>query len=358
MADLGQQFVAASFKSKKEGDAIFNELDKALKKMNRKIHTLALKKYQALLDRLVTASEAAILVSSMDNLERLSSFMPDLEPILNLYRVEYRQVYMSFRKDLFGQMADKEARLMTVMKKMNVTDDRVTIDQPTLNLLDAINENMYRNIENIMVKWRNYVYDLFFAAITQNWRASRLIENWTTPEGYLKIGSSLEGMTEVEASMAAVAERTTYLQENAKRNGYTFCWNVNPMDQRTKPDCIQASLAGVIPEEEMGTNYGFPPRFVCRCEIAYTRGEWSDLNKSINKEISKVRIRLIDELKDAPKQKSSWERIVGGKSTTVTPKDPERASGEKMYKDIEKKLATAEGMTVPEFRFEGGVGGL
>jgi hypothetical protein len=213
---------------------------------------------------------------------------------------------------------------------------------------------MYRNIENIMIKWRNYVYDLFFAAITQNWRASRLIDSWTTPEGYLKIGSSLEGMTEVEASMAAVAERTTYLQENAKRNGYTYCWNVNPMDQRTKPACIEASLAGVIPEETMGTDYGFPPRYVCRCEIAYTRGEWTELNGSINKEISKVRVRLIEELNDAPKQKPFW--YVG--DTKVVPKDPERASGEKMYKDIEEKLAVAEGMTVPEFRFEGGVGGL
>jgi hypothetical protein len=120
------------------------------------------------------------------------------------------------------------------------------------------------------------------------------------------------------------------------------------MDQRTKPVCIEATLAGVIPEREMAAGYGFPPRFICRCEIAYTRGEWGEFNNAINGEIRSARSRLIEELNNAPKQLSQW--FVG--TNLVIPSDPVRAAGNKMYADIEEKLDTAESTEVPDFDYE------
>lgn len=45
--------------------------------------------------------------------------------------------------------------------------------------------------------------------------------------------------------------------------------NLNPMDDRTSPICEEATLAGVMPRDEMVAEYGLPPRHPrCRCSIA------------------------------------------------------------------------------------------
>jgi hypothetical protein len=339
---------------------IMDTLRSDLMALNKRAHREALLAYRSLEDRLDINPGSVSFAFSMDNLERLSRFMPRFNDFLGQYLTQYRDVYEGNRVVMFKQLRRKEEMLMEAIKPMGVEDDRISTAKGTVDLVNAVNAKMYENVQGILVRWKTFVYDSFFSAIAQSWTRQRLEDLWEDDDGNLRIGSSLEGMTDAEAQIAATTERTAYLREQAKINNYTYCWNVNPMDQRTKPECINACLAGVIPEGEMETGYGFPPRYVCRCEIAYTRGDWQEFNGAINKEIEKTRIRLIDTLEKAPRQKSSWERInPDGSVTTVRPKDPERLSGDKMYKDIEQKLAAAEGMTVPEFRYEiRGDGGL
>jgi hypothetical protein len=282
----------------------------------------------------------------MENLEYLSQHMSSIDAIGNAYRTEFQSTYNQHRFELYEGMKDKEVRLMKVLKRIGVEDDRVTISQETMQIMNAVVDKMYKNVNDMLLKWRSYAYDMFFHAITNEQHRNVLREQFLTPSGYLKVGSSLEEISESEAAIAAVEEKTAYLRAKAKENNYTYCWNVNPMDQRTKPECISATLAGVIPEGDMGSNYGFPPRFVCRCELAYVRRDWTELNQSINEELSGVRSRLIRELIDAPKQMSFW--YVG--KTKVVPKDPVRAAGDKMYAEIEEKLALVEGLEVPEFK--------
>jgi hypothetical protein len=343
---IAKEFVRAAFNSKREGDRLHNRLIMELRKLHSDTRRMALMSYTTLTNNLLV--DGKLIRPSQDNLLLLSEHSIDFESILNFYRVSYRQTYEAFRMDLAEALRRKEKKLEDVLSKVNIDEDRATPSQGTVDLMNAINENMYRNIEAIVQKWKNYVYDTFFIAITQSQPKVLLSEAWLTDDKKLKIGSSLDAMAEIEASKAAIRERIAYVQEQAKVSGYTYCWNVNPMDMRTKPECISACLAGVIPEATMGTDYGFPPRYICRCDLAYTRKEWVELNQGINKEIEEVRQRLIVDLIEAPRQKSSWYRG----ETLIVPKDPERASGTKMYADIEEKLAVAEGMSVPDFREE------
>lgn len=346
MADLGKQFVQQAFIAKRQGDKLYDKIANDVRKLNKRFHKMAIEAYDVLIDRL--SMDLSTVVNSMDNLELLSLWMPSFDMLLNRYRIEYKKAYENNRVLLFHILKDKEFRLMKVVAKMGVKDDRVTIQDKTLEMMNAINGNMYKNIENMLTKWRGYVYDTFFQGITQSLQKDALRSLFVTDTGTLKIGSSLEETSELEASMAAVAEKIAYLRDNAQRNGYTYCWNVNPMDRRTKPICMEASLAGVIPERDMLGAYGFPPRHICRCEIAYTRKEWTELNQSINVELRSVRERLIDELIDAPRQLSQF--YIAGK--LVIPSDPVRAAGVKMYADIEEKLELARRTEVPDFEEE------
>ena len=158
------------------------------------------------------------------------------------------------------------------------------------------------------------------------------------------------------ATMTSIGEqRTSYIRKKAEESGYKFCWNANPMDPQTKPECIDASVAGVISEEAMGNDYGFPPRYICRCEIVYTRPEWVRVNQGINSALEDRRNVLVQSLIDAPRQMTSWK--VKGK--VVRAVDITRLQGNLMYKETadKLKLLVDRGM-VPDFEydeFEGGI---
>lgn len=343
MPNLGQQIVRQAYISKRKSDALLDRIQKDVRRLNKKITKLAFQSYDMLTNRL--DKDPLNIVNSMDNLEKLSLWMPSFDMLLNRYRLEYKSVYESNRVYLFGHIKDKELRIMKVLAKMGVKDDRVTITDDSLEMMNSINLNMYKNIENMLVKWRGYIYDAFFQGITQSFSIDKLRELFVNTTGTLRIGSSLEEISELEANRAAVAEKTAYLRGQARKNGYDYCWNANPMDPRTKPICMMASLAGVISENDMLNGYGFPPRFYCRCEIVYTRSEWVELNQSINGELRVARSRLIENLIDAPRQLSQW--YVAGR--LVTASDPVRAAGDRMYADIEHKLELAREHEVPDF---------
>lgn len=343
MPNLAKEFVQQSFIAKRKSDALYNNIIKDVRSLNKYFHKLAIKSYDQLIDHL--DNERTIIINSMDNLEKLSIWMPSFDLLLNNYRVKYRSAFEKNRVNLFHVIKDKEFRLMKVVAKMGVKDDRVTIDDETLSIMNKINDNLYRNIENMLNKWRGYVYDTFFQGITQSKDKEAIRSDFINSTGTLRIGSSLEEMSELEASMAAVSQKTTFLQQQAKKNGYRYCWNVNPMDRRTKPICMEASLAGVITEEEMIRVYGLPPRFICRCEIAYTHEEWVEFNQGINEMLRDVREKLIQNLIDAPRQLAEF--YIAGK--LIIPSDAARAAGTKMYADIEEKLEIARSTEVPDF---------
>lgn len=344
MATIADSFFKQAMIAKRQSDALYEKIAKDVKKLNRVFHRIAIESYDQLIDNLSTQG-GSVVVNSMDNLELLSIWMPSFDIILNRYRNQFRNAYEASRINLYEVIKDKEFRLMKVLARMNVKDDRVTVDDNTLMMMNAIFENMYRNIETMLRKWRGYVYDTFFQGITQSKTKDDIRASFVNETGTLRIGSSLEETSELEASRAAIAAKTAFLRAQAERNGYDYCWNVNPMDRRTKPICMEASLAGVIRESEMLGVYGFPPRWICRCEIAYTRGEWTELNEGINTAIRGARERLIEELIDAPRQLAEF--YVAGR--LIIPRDPVRAAGLRMYADIEEKLALARETEVPDF---------
>lgn len=347
MATIAESFFKQSMIAKRQSDTLYNNILKDVKRLNKVFHRLAIESYGQLIDHLGTA-QGTTVNNSMENLELLSLWIPSFDLLLNRYRVQFRNAYEANRINLYEVIKDKEFRLMKVLARMGIRDDRVTVNDNTLNLMNSIFENMYRNIEAMLNKWRNYVYDTFFQGITQSKSKEDIRSSFINDTGTLRIGSSLEETSELEASRAAIAAKTTFLREQAAINGYDYCWNVNPMDRRTKPICMEASLAGVISEDEMARVYGFPPRHICRCEIAYTRGEWTELNQGINEAVRGARLTLIDELIEAPRQLAEY--FVAGR--LVIPSDPVRASGNKMYADIEEKLATARANEVPDFELE------
>ena len=345
--DLGKQFVKQALIAKRQSDKLYNTIIDDIKKINKWYHKKSIGLYDMLIDHFDMQSKV-IIANSMDNLEKLSIWMPAFDLMLNQYRNDFRKKYESNRVNLYEVIKDKEYRIMKVVAKMGVTDDRVTATDESIGLMNAIFDNVYINIDTMLLKWRGYAYDAFFQGVTQSLTKERLRDKFVNSTGSLRIGSSLEETSELEASIGAVSAKTAYLQQKAKENGYKYCWNANPMDRRTKPICMQASLAGVISESDMIGQYGLPPRFVCRCEIVYTRGEWVELNQSINEELRHVRRRLIDELDDAPKQLTQY--WIAGK--LIIPTDPIRRAGDKMYSDIEEKLAVANANEVPDFEYE------
>lgn len=340
---LAKKFVDQSFISKRKSDVFFNSVTSRIKKLNKDAHKMAVKNYEVLIDRLNI--DGQLIIPSMDNFELLSAFMPQFDMLINRYRLEYRRMYEESRVRLFELVKEKELRLMSVVKKMGIEDDRVTVDRNTLDIMNEISNNMYRNIEAMLIKWRNFVYDTFFQGISGGIPKVDLRSNFITETGNLKIGSSLEETSELEAAMGMVSERTAYLREQGRRNNYNFCWNANPMDRRTKPVCVEATLAGVISEDEMANVHGFPPRFICRCEVVFTHEDWAEFNQGINEAIRDVRTRLIERLIDAPRQLAQY--YIAGK--LVIPSDPVRAAGNKMFADIEEKLAVARANEVPDF---------
>lgn len=347
MATIAQSFFKQAMIAKKQSDALYEKIARDVKKLNKIFHKLAIESYDVLIDRLNTEGGTTV-TNSMDNLELLSIWIPSFDLLLNRYRSQFRAAYEGNRINLYGVIKEKEFRLMKVLARMGVKDDRVTVDDKTLEMMNSIFENMYRNIENMLIKWRGYVYDTFFQGITQSNTKEDIRASFVNETGTLRIGSSLEETSELEASRAAIAAKTAFLRSQAERNGYDYCWNVNPMDRRTKPICMEASLAGVIRESEMLGVYGFPPRWICRCEIAYTRGEWSELNQGINEAIRVSQRHLIDDLLEAPTQLAEY--YIAGR--LVIPSDPVRAAGNKRYQEIEDRLRLARSLEVPDFEYE------
>jgi len=110
-----------------------------------------------------------------------------------------------------------------------------------------------------------------------------------------------------------------------QQEGVRSVFNSNPMDDRTKPICAAATLAGIIPVDQMESSYGVPPRMLCRCDLVYIDPEWKDVQADIEKHLDE--------------QKENWRKILNDL--------PRRKDGH-FYSNVQKQLDVLSGKLTPQ----------
>lgn len=346
----GKKIYNIAIKQRKESNKLTNSNLSELKRLNKQVNQKVSAKYKTFLTKILDSNNDGLIDRKMSNLSKVSGLLRDLEnKVFNPYKSKYATISKRLRSEQFRLRREKTREINKILKdEEGITQKQVKIFTDTFNtIFDRIKKKEFENINFLIKKWRKHSYDTMFRGIIDGMNIEKVMNLLYTQDSTLKIGSSFEQSTEAEMLIAAVTERTEYVLEEAEKNNYTYCWNSNPMDPRTKPICADATLAGVIPKEEMENVYGFPPRYICRCDLTFTRPEWTAINKGINKAINDRRKVFLNDLITSPDsfQKSSW--IVNGK--TVIPSDPARAKGDLYYKDVEEMIDLLSGNPVPEF---------
>ena len=159
--------------------------------------------------------------------------------------------------------------------------------------------------------------------------------------------------------MDLLQQRTASTLAEARELKMDSCWNANPMDKLTKPQCAEATIAGVIPIDEMEGNYGMPPRYICRCDIMIVSSKWTELNKGVNQSIESRRREVVEELSVSPAKLSSWKvggytkadgtKVKGYTAAVDADKYPVRAAGLEHYQETQDKLRVWTENPVPEY---------
>jgi hypothetical protein len=338
---IGKGIYKDSIKWKRNGDKVLDKIERELGILNRTTTNAARRLYNSVIKRLVTDQEGMI-VNSVSNLSQAQFLTTGLDPITSRYREVYGEMFRKHREELFDNMVEREARIAKRLEIIGEKENRAELTEESWGIISVINEQNLRKVNNMLLKWKETVYDIFVAGVVKSLDPVQLLESFFTTTGSLKIGSSLEEESVAAAMYSATEQRNSFNRQRAKELNYDYCWNANPMDQRTKSECISATIAGVIPEKEMGTIYGFPPRHICRCELIYTRGEWTGVNEAINSEIRGQRTSLLEELYSAPTQVASW--IWKGKRIMA----PAARAGQP-YAEVQEKIDLLESMEVPEY---------
>lgn len=344
--EIGKKIVESVWINKKHSDLFFEGLQKRLSKLKVKTTKETTKLYDKILFSLDLKD--GLVENSVGNLSKVSKLMSGLEKIQVVYKKKYGELTRSAKEENWILLKDREDAITRLLEKVNIKEQsRTAKTKENKALLKLINRQGYKRVNQIIEKWKNFVYDTFYIGVTRGMGIADFKNLFYTDSGALKIGSTLSE-TEIEAMITITEERTAFLQQRAKELDYKCCWNSNPMDMRTKAECASASLAGVVTEAAMGTDYGFPPRFLCRCELVYTRCEWKGVNKGVNEAIAERRLHLLEELRAAPNQMAKWKKA----GTWIIPKEELRAAGAKPYKEIEDKIKLIEKIEVPEFIYE------
>ena len=341
--EIAEKLVKEYEVNRKRSNYVYEDLKEKMDKLNatttRKTTTL----YNKAISSLKLDENGSIATINM-NYTKVGLLMSGIDKIQAVYRKKFGVIYDGSRNQLIALAAFKDRKTGIAIQLLGDKKTRTSITKANMRVLRKIHMQGFKQMNIMLKKWKDFAYDMFFSGITKNMKPLAMKELFYNESGTLKIGSSLDEESLMIANMNIVEERTTFVRQKAAENGYKYCWNSNPLDPRTKPECMQASMAGVIPEPDMGTEYGFPPRFICRCDLVFVRPEWVGLNKEINKAIDTRRLGLINDLADAPKQKTKWLR--DGK--WVFPKDPLRRKG-KIYKEISEKMALAKNTKVPVY---------
>lgn len=347
---IGKKLFKESVKGKRDGDVVLNSLEKALAKLNKEATKRATQLYEGIFKKLDIDKGTGMIRNSVENLALVHEMAGGLIPITDAYRVAYGQMLRDYRDDTFEMLADKEERIEHHLGKIDMREDRKLLTPEAFSQMVVLNEKNLRKVNAMMLKWKDTVYDLFISGVTRGMDLVNFRNSFFNETGTIKIGSSLEQESTAAAMQSITEQRTAFVRQKAKENGYDYCWNANPLDPLTKPICLEASLAGVIPEGQMSSEYGFPPRYVCRCELVYTRRDWIGVNQGVNQAIRDRRKVLIDTLEAAPKQKSYWywTNPQGERVRVWAP--GKRASGDLMYKETADKLKLVKSKTVPDYK--------
>lgn len=339
---IGVKIHRLSISRQEEGRNLLNEMNVDLKKLHKAVTTKTKRVYDKQFGGLQTNKDNMVL-SNQNNLLVLPKVLDGLRKIQVGYRKAYGDIFKRYRRLIFLSMKEREAEIKKQLAKIGIKEKRWNVKEKDLAFLEALTQKGFKQINDVLLKWENFVYDTFYSGVARAKPLLQFRKTFINDDGTIKIGSSLNYTAESLAQINAVEQRTEFNRRQAAEEGYNECFNANPMDMKTKSECIEATLAGVIPEVSMGADYGFPPRFVCRCELVYTRGSWKGVNAGINQSIEERRQELITELWDAPNQKSFWL----SKGKIIVPKDIQRAQGKKMYKTVADKIDLLADTTAP-----------
>jgi hypothetical protein len=347
---IGERHLRESLKGKKSGDVILTSLQKALARLNKEASKRATQLYESIFKKLDIDKGSGLIKNTVVNLSLVNEMTAGLEPITNAYRTAYGQLIRDYREDTFAALAEKEDRIKFHLDKIGMKEDRNILTPEAFSQIAILNEKNLRKVNALLLKWKDTVYDLFISGVNRGMDLISFRNSFYNETGTIKIGSSLEQETTATAMQAVTEQRTAFVRQKAKENQYDYCWNANPLDPLTKPICLEASLAGVIPEAAMGTEYGFPPRYVCRCELVYTRRDWVGVNQGVNQAIRDRRKVLIADLEAAPRQKSYWYWTNPQGERIRVWAEGKKASGDVMYKETADKLKLAKSKTVPDYK--------
>ena len=313
--------------------------------LNRKTESKIQKKYLSFLS-VFDGDNDGRLDNSNVNLSKIGGQIKWLtDNIFTPYKSKFLKISKESGKAIEKQQNDYFKKRNKILKDSGIEIKSGGIYTKNFSgIINKLDKNTVIQLNTVIDKWSKFYYDTLFRGITQQQTIQKVIENLITPNGHIRIGSSFSQSTEANMLMSQVAKRTAFVQADAKKQGLDAVWNANPMDRRTKPICMRASLAGVISEQAMADEYGFPPRWLCRCDAVYTRSEWTEINQGINQGIEERRLKLIDMLKTDPAsfQKSVWFIGKGKNKKKVVPKDAKRSSGELYYKSIDDTIKLLE----------------
>jgi hypothetical protein len=342
--EIGRKIYKEAITSWRQSNRTLARMEKELASLNRQTSRAARALYKRVLKGLDITPYGTV-ENNVDNLSKVQILTGQLEPILTEYRMKFGDLIRTFREEVLLGVRDKEERAERQLKRVGITEDRIGMSEENFNILALLNEKNFRKINEMLLKWKNTVYDIFMSGVAKEMDLVSFESQFYNKDGSVRIGSSLEQESVQHAMVSVTEQRTAYTRQKAKENGYTYVWNDNPLDRRTKPICLEASFAGVISEKDMSERFGFPPRFICRCDLVYTRPEWADINEAINDSIRQRKVELAEEILDAPKQVPYWY----WKGRKVYPDDIVRMQGNKMYKEDLDKLDLLIGTEVPTF---------
>jgi hypothetical protein len=346
------KFYDFSIKQSKKNTASNKKYLNLTVQLNRKTESTIQKKYLFYLSGFDNDNDGR-LDNSNKNLSKIGGQIKWFrDNIFNSYKSKFKKISDKSEKDIDEQQQRYFERRDKILSEFNI-DTKDVYTKEFKAKLDKLSKNTAIQLNVTIDKWAKFYYDTLFRGITQQQKISKVLENLVTPSGHIRIGSSFAQSTEANIIMSQVARRTAFVQQDAKKQGLDVVWNANPMDRLTKPVCMHASLAGVITEQKMADEYGFPPRWICRCDPVYTRSEWTQINQGINEGIEERRIKLIDILTSDPSsfQKSKWLMSMGkGKrKRKIVPSDSKRAAGELFYSSVKDAIDLLKKETVPEY---------
>jgi len=343
----GKKFYSLAIRSRKDSNKILSDSQADINRLNNIIDKKASTEYMKFLSDLEKDKDNR-LANKNSNIAKINIFLNKTEEkVFNPYKKKYSKVSNSTVRDVLKQ----EKNFIKSRNNLFGLENKTIITKDLNARLSNLNKASFQRINQTIKKWHDFAYGVFLRGITQQQTIDKIIEQLLTQFGSIRIGSSFGQSTEAEMIINAVSQRTAFVMEDAKKQNLKCCWNGNPIDRRTKPICLEASIAGVIPEKQMLDTYGPPPRYICRCDLVYTRCEWSDINTGINQTIEERRIKLIDILKSDPDsyQKSSWFANINGEKKRIIPNDPTRAAGKLLYKNMEEMIGLLESNPVDEY---------